>query len=180
MPDEATSTILQGAEFVAGRTVEVYSNALLPLQTISLFLTLFFVASGIYFMIVTGWFSYRFALAQRVFLKKKVPRQRVIRGWKKIKTHMLAGDENSLKLALIEADTILDEAFKLAGYQGESLGDRLKQITAAQFSNIDEVWQAHKLRNRLVHEPNFHLDRDLAERALTIYERAFQELNILT
>ncbi len=178
MPPDATSAIT--TEFVANRAVEVYQSSLLPLQTLSIFLTLFFVTSGLYFMIVTGWLSYRVNLARTVLFKTNLSKKRVIKGWKTIKTRMVAGDENSLKLALIEADNILDEALRQAGIQGEGLGDRLKQLTAAQLTNIDDIWQAHKLRNRLVHEANFRLDRDLAERALAIYEAAFQELGILT
>ena len=40
--------------------------------------------------------------------------------------------------------------------------------------NLNELWQAHKLRNQIAHEPNFKLKRDLAERALGIYETALR------
>jgi hypothetical protein len=56
---------------------------------------------------------------------------------------------------------------------------RLKKVSTAQLPNVDDVWQAHKLRNRIAHEADFALKRDLAERALTVYEQALEHLGVL-
>jgi hypothetical protein len=59
------------------------------------------------------------------------------------------------------------------------LGDRLKRAKTSQIPNLDELWQAHKLRNQIAHEPDFKLKRDLAERALAIYETTLRNLGVL-
>jgi len=59
------------------------------------------------------------------------------------------------------------------------MGGRLKQIDSEQLANIDEVWQAHKLRNRLVHETDFKLKEHEAKRVIEIYEKALQDLEAL-
>lgn len=174
----------QGIAFAAvgdfiNQAASRYDASLVSLKAISIFLTLFFITCGIFFGITTGWFATQVNRAKDVLLKTSISKKRVVRAWRRVKTHVHQGSENSLKLAIIEADNILGEALRLVGYPGETLGDRLKNITSAQISNLDEIWQAHKLRNRLVHETDFHLDRNLAERALAIYEEAFRELGIL-
>src|SRR4051812_32121448 len=61
-------------------------------------------------------------------------------------------------LAVIDADKLLDEALRRRHFRGKTMGERL---VAAQrsLSDNDAVWYAHKLRNRLVHEPNVKLKK---------------------
>jgi len=59
------------------------------------------------------------------------------------------------------------------------MGERLKQIIPAQLVNIDELWQAHKIRNRLVHEENFELREHEAKRVIEIYKKALDELEAI-
>lgn len=106
-------------------------------------------------------------------------RRRSVKAWLQIKKRMRLGGEANIKLAVIEADKIFDEMIKLSGYKGETMADRLKQITAAQLSNIEQLWQAHKIRNRLVHEPDYYLTQEQAEAALSIYKQAFQEIGLI-
>lgn len=106
-------------------------------------------------------------------------RRRSVKAWQQIKKRMKLGGEANMKLAVIEADKIFDEMIKLSGYKGEVMADRLKQITSAQLSNIEQLWQAHKIRNRLVHEPDYHLTEEQTEVALDIYQQAFQEMGLI-
>ncbi len=50
--------------------------------------------------------------------------------------------------AIIEADSLLEEALKQARYKGKTTGERLVAAQHALTSN-DTVWAAHKLRNRI-------------------------------
>lgn len=81
-------------------------------------------------------------------------------------------------LAVIDADKLLDEALKKRGYRGKTMGERL---VAAQrdFSSNDGVWYAHKLRNRLVHEPNVRLRRSEAKNALAGIKQGLKDLGAL-
>lgn len=149
------------------------------IKFISVLLTVFFLGMTIYSMIVTGWLALRVDRFNDVFLKRNMPKKTSIKAWRKVQKHFFAGDENNLKLAILEADKILDEALKFAGFIGKTLGEKLKQVTPAQIPNINEIWEAHKLRNRIVHETNFSLNRDAAEKALAIYEKTLKDLGIL-
>lgn len=100
-------------------------------------------------------------------------------GWQSVINKLESGSEDSYKQAVIEADKMFDDLLKRNGYQGGDMGERLKQVTSEQLTSIDEVWQAHRMRNRLVHEPDFELKEHEARRMVEIYERAFQDLKAL-
>jgi len=83
-----------------------------------------------------------------------------------------------MMLAIIDADKLLDEALKKRGFSGKTTGERL---VAAQrsLSDNDGVWYAHKLRNRLVHEPNVTLKKREAQNALAGFKRGLRDLRAL-
>lgn len=80
-----------------------------------------------------------------------------------------------MMLAVIDADKLLDEALKRRHLRGKTMGERL---VAAQrlISDNDAVWYAHKLRNRLVHEPNVKLKKREARDALEGFKQGLRDL----
>jgi len=111
--------------------------------------------------------------------KANLSKKRSLKAWMDIERHLLAKKGGDLRLAVIEADKILGEILKMAEYPGKNLDEQLELITEAQISNIQELQQAHKIRNRLASEPDFLITFDEAKIALTIYRRTFRELNLL-
>ncbi|MBP9836299.1 MAG: hypothetical protein KBC78_00495 [Candidatus Pacebacteria bacterium] len=94
-----------------------------------------------------------------------------------IEKHIASDNPNDWKLAIIEADIVLDEALKKLGYNGVSLGERLKSITPSQLTCLDDAWQAHKIRNQIAHGgADFVLTKRLAEETIKRYRRVFTEL----
>ena len=80
-----------------------------------------------------------------------------------------------VETVVIDADKLLDEALKRKGYKGKTMGERLVAAQRA-LSNNDGVWYAHKLRNRLVHEPNVRLRRSEAKNALAGIKQGLRDL----
>ncbi len=104
-------------------------------------------------------------------------REKVLATWAEIEknaNHGLMG----AKLAVIEADKLVDGVMKSMLIPGETMGERLK---AAQYSypDIRKVWQAHKLRNQLVHDSTFEITHGQAKRALKDFHAALKTLRIL-
>jgi len=81
------------------------------------------------------------------------------------------------KHALMDADKLLHVVLNKKGYQG-SVGEQLKK-TAKLFSNLQDVWVAHKLRNQIAHELDMKLSLGDHQRALRIYEKALRDLGAL-
>jgi len=93
--------------------------------------------------------------------------------------HISSENPNDWKLAIIEADIVLDETLKQAGYSGSSLGERLKSITSTQLSSLDDAWKAHKIRNQIAHAgADFVLTHRLAEDTINRYRSVLRELGV--
>lgn len=97
-----------------------------------------------------------------------------------LQAHIASDNPNDWKLAIIEADIILDEELKRAGYAGTSLGERLRSIAPSSLTSLDDAWQAHKVRNQIAHAgADFVLTHKLANDTIVKYERVFKELEII-
>jgi len=93
--------------------------------------------------------------------------------------HISSDNPSDWKLAIIEADIILDEILKDAGYAGTSLGERLRSISPEQLRSLDDAWQAHKVRNQIAHGgADFVLTQRLAQDTIKQYRRVFHEMGI--
>ncbi|HEX8389982.1 MAG TPA: hypothetical protein VF597_01010 [Candidatus Saccharimonadales bacterium] len=83
----------------------------------------------------------------------------------------------SWQFAVINADKLLDQALKERGLRGETMGERLKQ-SKGHLSQLDAVWKAHKLRNRIAHDDGTVSKRESAK-ALETFKRALQDMGAL-
>lgn len=70
---------------------------------------------------------------------------------------------------ILEADSVLDMTLQELGFQG-SLGEKLKKA-GKLLPNQNDVWRAHKLRNRIAHEPG----TQISERELQVALKAIEE-----
>lgn len=99
--------------------------------------------------------------------------------WAQVLKHLEAPQEAEWKIAVIEADKLVDDALARAGFPGESFGDRLTNIEPGALTSLDGVWWAHKIRNRLAHETDYFLRYTEARQALAYYEQALAELQLI-
>ncbi len=96
--------------------------------------------------------------------------------WKKIEDNMSSQNEQDWRIAIVDADIILEEMLDRMGYVGEGVAEKLKQVEKADFSTLQNAWEGHKLRNRIAHEgSNFHLSRTEAEIAVENFKKVFEE-----
>jgi len=102
--------------------------------------------------------------------------RKVVKDWAKITARLETGLESEHKLAVIEADSILNDILKRMGFGGETLGERLEKLTAATLPNLEQILGAHKIRNNIVHDPDYRLTLDEARRVLDTYEQALRDL----
>ena len=74
-----------------------------------------------------------------------------VQRWEKINAHLHSEKESDWRLAVLEADIMLDEFVTNLGYQGDSLGEKLKRIEKSDFTTLYSAWEAHALRNKIAH-----------------------------
>ena len=96
--------------------------------------------------------------------------------WKKIRNRLNKALESEYKLAVIEADNMLNDILKKMSYKGDSLGEKLEGSKIIIFSNVEEIKQAHRVRSDIVHDPNYNLSLDKAKEVLDVFEKACREL----
>ncbi len=84
----------------------------------------------------------------------------------------------SWQFAIMNADKLLDQALKERGVAGETMGERLKN-SKSHLSNVDSVWRAHKLRNRIAHEDGIKVSKRQTGEALKIFKKALTDVGAL-
>ena len=82
-----------------------------------------------------------------------VPDREIVAGpWEEVRRKIESPIQSDWNIAVIRADAILGAVLKDMGLAGETLGERLKQLDPAKLNSLNDVWEAHKIRNRIVHE----------------------------
>lgn len=92
--------------------------------------------------------------------------------WEKIRR------QQNYPMAVLKADSLVDEALRHAGARGENMGQRLNN-SAGLLRDINGVWSAHKLRNKIAHESDITPSDTDCQRALRKFEKALKDLGAL-
>jgi len=98
--------------------------------------------------------------------------------WMQIERMLSTTEEGMNQLAILNADKLLDAALKARGVRGETMGERLKSASP-QLHNRNAVWTAHKLRNRVAHEPDVKLSPNVTRQALKAFKSALRDLGAI-
>jgi len=100
--------------------------------------------------------------------------------WQTVTNHINSDNPSEWRLAILEADIVLDDLLDSLGYVGDTIGDKLKAADPAHFRNLNNAWEAHKIRNAIAHEgADFTLTQREARRIIDLYESVFVEFNFI-
>lgn len=100
--------------------------------------------------------------------------------WGKTLDYLFSQHSSDWKLAIIEADSMLDELLEQMGFKGDTLGDKLKSANQDTFQNLTIAWEVHTIRNRIAHEGlAFELSQHEAKRIITLYEKIFHSYGFI-
>lgn len=96
-----------------------------------------------------------------------------------IAKHIASDNPNDWRVAIVEADILLEEILDKAGYIGTTVGEKLKGVDSAIFKTVQDAWGAHIIRNKIAHEgAGFDLTKRVAQQTILQYERVFDEFGI--
>lgn len=113
-------------------------------------------------------------------LLKSVPaKENENKKWLEVERLVSSDNESDWKLAVIEADKMLDELLVVLGYKGDSLGDRLLSVEKGDVLTLDEAWEAHKYRNKIAHESAMQVSEREAKRIIGLYRKVFLEFKFI-
>lgn len=145
-------------------------------------LLFFLVASGVIifclkvspFIRLSFWQNLMEIRNQKAYGAGKVEKQ-----WLQTKKRLESQNAADWKLAVIEAESLLEEVLARLGFGGESFGERLKKVTKEQLPSLEDLVRAHETRNNIIHDPDYRLEQDAANRVVDVYGRCLQEMNAL-
>jgi len=119
------------------------------------------------------WFINRSARRRRLITEKD--RALIVAKWQEVERLV---DQSRSKEAIFEADKLLDFVFHKINLRGETFADRLKAAEKI-LTNYQDLWTAHKLRNKLAHELDFQPSFREAQRAIDTFDQAIRRLSNL-
>lgn len=134
----------------------------------------------IFFLVVLVMFKIKKLQSGDVSGKLKTPQMekgKFSAQWDAILEKTGSQNPSDWKVAVIEADKLFDNTLKLLGYTGDTMGDRLKKLDVLHFPDLDNFWAAHKIRNRIVHNPDHKLSKQELDFVLKTYENVLRDMN---
>jgi len=155
-----------------------FAQYLLVLQFISFIISAGLIALIVYFLLNTETVSGPLDHLTDIFGFKNVSSSRALRAWKQIKKRLESKDKKQWRLAVVEADAVFDETLKISGYNGKTFDERLEAADHTRFFNIsvEEIKEAHRLKDRIVSEPEFPVSLNEAEVIVKMYKDACKEM----
>jgi len=99
--------------------------------------------------------------------------------WIKIWNALSSSNPADWKVAILEADNLLEMMVTRMGYRGDGLGEKLKAIEPSDFNTLNDAWEAHKIRNKIAHQSNYDLTFKEAQLAIASYEKVFREFEFI-
>ncbi len=164
--------------WTAGTVFEVW-GILFPISIFFMLLCtagIIYCATRILHIRRAEWASFR--KAAHTVLADDVPRTQL--RWNRIMEHANSEDEHKWRLAILEADIMLNELLDLQGYKGETIAEKMKMVSRTTFNSIDDAWEAHKMRNKVAHEgTEYHIDEREKNRVIGLYQRVFKEFGFV-
>lgn len=100
--------------------------------------------------------------------------------WVQVQEHINSQNPAEWRLAIIEADSILEEMTLKMGIPGDTLGERLKNTEPSDFLTLQRAWEGHKVRNKIAHQGSgYNLTYKEAREAIDHFEAVFREFEYI-
>lgn len=98
--------------------------------------------------------------------------------WQKIFNRLESGREIDLKLAIIEADKILNKKFDDMGILGRNLRDKMENLPPEIITTIGNLNSARQVLDDLLKNDQLKMSKETALKTIDIYQKAY--INLLS
>jgi len=100
--------------------------------------------------------------------------------WHYILTLVESPNESDWRVAIIEADSMLEELLRDRGFQGDTVSELLEEAKSGGFATIQSAWDAHLVRNQIAHQASgFSITQIEARRVIKMFQNTFEELRAI-
>lgn len=92
-----------------------------------------------------------------------------LHAWKRILKRVETGDVSQFKVAILEADKLVDGIMDKAGYKGANMAERLALMLPSHVENKERLEWAHGVRNKIVFDETFPVNAELVREVLAVF-----------
>jgi hypothetical protein len=113
-------------------------------------------------------------------LKQKERERNANPRWHYILTLIESPNDSDWRVAIIEADSMLEESLKEKGLSGNTVSELLEGAKESGYRSIQDAWDAHIVRNQIAHQgSDFPISQIEGRRVIKMFQNFFEELRIV-
>lgn len=100
--------------------------------------------------------------------------------WQHVVELFHSDKESDWRLGIIEADTMLEDLITQLGYEGDTFGEKLKNVDPGNFPALQDAWDVHLVRNKVAHEGmQYQLEEFEKNKIFRTYEKIFLDADFI-
>jgi len=145
-----------------------------------LFFGFFFFGYTLWALFKTSWLKRAILIDLKEFLSYKPFYAKTFSPkWQKIERRLESEVEADFKLAILEADELLNKVMDEIGYRGENLSEKLEKVTPETISNLKQLKEVRKVRDDIIEDPTYKITREEAKKILEVYKKSLKDLQAI-
>jgi len=100
--------------------------------------------------------------------------------WHYIQTLIESPNESDWRVAIIEADSLLEESLQEKGLSGNTVSELLESAKESGYRSIQDAWDAHLVRNQIAHEgSDYPISQVEGRRVIKMFQNFFEEIRVV-
>lgn len=116
----------------------------------------------------------------KALLRQKERERSINPRWHYIQTLIESPNESDWRVAIIEADSLMEEVLKEKGIAGSTVSELLEGAKDSGYRSIQDAWDAHLVRNQIAHQgSDFPISQVEGRRVIKMFQNFFEELRIV-
>ena len=100
--------------------------------------------------------------------------------WNYILTLIESPNESDWRMAILEADTFMEEVLKDKDLTGTTVSELLESAKSNGYASIQSAWDAHLVRNKIAHQGSeYPISQVEGRRVIKLFQNFFEELKVI-
>lgn len=100
--------------------------------------------------------------------------------WHYIQTLIESPNESDWRVAIIEADSLLEDTLKERGLSGTTVSELLEDAKSNGYRSIQDAWDGHTVRNKIAHEGStYPISQIEGRRVIKLFQNFFEEIRVI-
>jgi hypothetical protein len=99
--------------------------------------------------------------------------------WEAVMSRLATGSVAGGKIAIIEADKMLDEVLGKLGFSGKNTKEKIENVKSGQLVGIEDLREARGLYHNIMEDPAHEASLEEIKTALSDYERFFRGIELI-